>query len=227
MGDRKFVLGVDLDGVVADFYEGLRLIAAEWLGISEKDLTRDVSYGLPEWQLERMGDSPKDGYERLHRFAVTQRQLFRTLQPIGNAPAVLRRLARRDDTRIRIITHRFFIKHFHQEAASQTVGWLEHYGIPYWDLCFMERKAAVGADLYIEDAPKNVEALRAGGNEVLVFGNSTNRHIAAPRVTNWDEVLAFVEARIANGPPRASDRPAVDVRSLSDNQQRVASESIG
>jgi hypothetical protein len=30
--DRKFVLAVDLDGVCADFYTGLRPIAAEWLG---------------------------------------------------------------------------------------------------------------------------------------------------------------------------------------------------
>ena len=31
--ETKFVLGVDLDGVVADFYPGLRPIAAEWLGV--------------------------------------------------------------------------------------------------------------------------------------------------------------------------------------------------
>jgi hypothetical protein len=35
MGDSadRFVLGVDLDGVVCDFYGGLRPIAAEWLGV--------------------------------------------------------------------------------------------------------------------------------------------------------------------------------------------------
>ena len=33
MTDRSFVFGVDLDGVVADFYGGLRPIAAEWLGV--------------------------------------------------------------------------------------------------------------------------------------------------------------------------------------------------
>jgi hypothetical protein len=31
MNDLRFVLGVDLDGVVADFYGGLRLVASEWL----------------------------------------------------------------------------------------------------------------------------------------------------------------------------------------------------
>ena len=31
--DRRFVLGVDLDGVCADFYGGLKPVAAEWLGV--------------------------------------------------------------------------------------------------------------------------------------------------------------------------------------------------
>ena len=43
---RQFVLGVDLDGVVADFYAGLRPIAAEWLGVAADTLPLEVSYGL-------------------------------------------------------------------------------------------------------------------------------------------------------------------------------------
>jgi len=33
---KQFVLGVDLDGVVADFIGGLRPIAAEWLGVGDQ-----------------------------------------------------------------------------------------------------------------------------------------------------------------------------------------------
>jgi 5'(3')-deoxyribonucleotidase len=191
MAQSKFVLGVDLDGVVADFYGGLRPIAAEWLGVSESSLTPHVSYGLPEWNLDAMG-----GYEALHRFAVTQRHLFKKLDPIGGAAAVLRRLSALDEVRIRIITHRLFIKYFHQQALSQTVEWLEHHGIPYWDLCFMKEKDAVGADLYIEDSPTNVDALRAAEFDVVVFGNSTNKHVADPRVTSWEALESLAKARI-------------------------------
>ena len=38
MSERSFVFGVDLDGVVADFYGGLRPIAAEWLGVALESL---------------------------------------------------------------------------------------------------------------------------------------------------------------------------------------------
>jgi 5'(3')-deoxyribonucleotidase len=182
----RFVLGVDLDGVVADFYGGLRPVAEEWLGEPPESLPPDVTYGLPEWGLERAG-----GYDGLHRFAVTQRNLFSKLNPMPGAPAVLRRLSARD-IRIRIITHRLFIKHFHEQAMTQTIRWLEHHGIPYWDLCFMKDKVAVGADLYLEDSPDNVAKLRAAGLRVICVGNSTNRDVARPRAQSWTEVEEMV-----------------------------------
>jgi hypothetical protein len=38
----QFVLGVDLDGVVADFYGGLRVMAAEFLGVPIETLPEKV-----------------------------------------------------------------------------------------------------------------------------------------------------------------------------------------
>ena len=181
-----FVLGVDLDGVVADFYAGLRPLAAEWLGVSLESLTPNVTYGLPQWHLEHAGS-----YEDLHRFAVTQRNLFGQLEPIDGAAAALRRLSARG-VRIRIITHRLYIKYFHEETVRQTTQWLERHGIPYWDLCFMKDKAAVGADLYIEDSPQNVEALRAEGHPTIVFSNSTNVNVPPPRADTWPQAEKLV-----------------------------------
>ena len=187
--EAKFVLGVDLDGVVADFYGGLREIAAEWLDVPIEALSENVSHGLTEWSVP---EAP-GGYEALHRFAITQRELFKRLKPIPGAPARLRRLSAKN-IRIRIITHRLFIKYFHQVAVSQTIQWLDRHDIPYWDLCFMQQKAAVGADLYVEDSPENVERLRAEGAKTIVFSNSTNEHLAGPRADNWEEVLDLVLA---------------------------------
>ncbi|MEX2091097.1 MAG: hypothetical protein WD971_00395 [Pirellulales bacterium] len=187
MIERSFVFGVDLDGVVADFYAGLRPVAAEWLGVELATLPERVTWGLKEWGLDRA----PGGYEALHKFAVMQRELFLKLSPMAGAPQTLRRLSK-EGVRIRIITHRLFIKYFHQMAVSQTIQWLDHHDIPYWDLCFMQQKTAVGADLYIEDSPANVERLRAEGAKTVVFSNSTNEHLPAPRANSWDEVLELV-----------------------------------
>ena len=184
---RRFVFGVDLDGVCADFYAGLRPIAAEWLGVDASTLPKRVSWGLPEWGV----NTAPGGYEALHKFAVTQRELFRQLPPMPGAPQALRMLSK-ENVRIRIITHRFFIKYFHQAAARQTIEWLDNHDIPYWDLCFMQEKTAVGADLYIEDSPRNIATLRGEGQKTIVFTNSTNEDLAGPRADTWDEVVELV-----------------------------------
>jgi 5'(3')-deoxyribonucleotidase len=181
---KRFVLGVDLDGVVGDFYGFMRIVAAEWLGVPVDDLTPEVTYGLPEWNIK------PDQYDDMHRFAVTQRGLFRKMQVIPGAAPKLRRLSE-EDVHIRIITHRLFISHFHREAVQQTVDWLDNYGIPYRDLCFAGEKVAVGADMYVEDTPKNVDALRAVA-PTIVFTNSTNRDLADPRADDWGQVEQLV-----------------------------------
>lgn len=193
MNQPRFVLGVDLDGVCADFYGGLRPIAAEWLGVSLEDLSVEVSHGLAEWQIDRA----PGGYQALHRFAVTQRNLFRQLKPVDRAAVTLRTLSSHD-IRIRVITNRLFIKYFHQEAVRQTIEWLDHYDIPYWDLCFMRNKAAVGADLYVEDSPDNIKQLRADGHSTVVFSNSTNRHLPGPRADSWEELEHLVLDELAS-----------------------------
>ena len=214
MTNPRFVFGVDLDGVCADFYAGLRPIAAEWLGVDVNTLPERVSWGLPEWGI----DKAPGGYEALHRFAVTQRELFRQLPPMPGAPQALRKLSKAD-IRIRIITHRFFIKYFHQVAARRlSSGALLHadYRVaghprhPLLGSLLHEEKSAVGADLYIEDSPKNIERLRDEGQKTIVFTNSTNEDLPEPRADNWDEVVKMVlDEKRAREKGRASAVPSI------------------
>ncbi|HEY4377427.1 MAG TPA: hypothetical protein VGM93_09720, partial [Acidimicrobiales bacterium] len=50
----------------------------------------------------------------------------------------------------------------------------------------------VEADAYIDDAPHNVDALRATGNPVIVFEQPYNAGLDGPRARGWDEVEALV-----------------------------------
>jgi 5'(3')-deoxyribonucleotidase len=117
------------------------------------------------------------------------------MDPIENAPAVLRKLSSQG-IRIRIITHRLFLKFSHRATITQTVDWLDNFDIPYWDICFMNDKGAVGAHVYIDDAPENIMNLRKLGCNTIVFNNSTNRGLPGPRADNWFDVEHLVmEAR--------------------------------
>lgn len=154
--DDRFVLGLDLDGTCADFYGRMREIAAEWTEQPLEDLPEEPEWGLGNWGIGM------DQYSRFHRFAVTQRSLFETMRPIPGAAPALRRLGS-EGIRIRVITHRLFIRYFHEVAVQQTVRWLDHWSVPYWDLCFMREKGEVGADLYLEDSASREPALRVRG----------------------------------------------------------------
>ena len=168
---ENFILGLDLDGVVADFYGTIRPLAAEWIGRPLDSLTEKPTYGLPEWGFD--DDVAGAAYKDFHRWAVTQHNLFTSLAAIPGAAPALRRLSD-DRVRIRIITNRLFVSHFHAPAVAQTVEWLDKHGIPYWDLCLMPDKFAVDADVYVEDAPGNIRKLKDAGADVIIFENSTN-----------------------------------------------------
>jgi beta-phosphoglucomutase-like phosphatase (HAD superfamily) len=71
----------------------------------------------------------------------------------------------------------------------------------------MQEKTAVGADLYIEDSPTNVERLRADGAKTIVFTNSTNEHLPGPRAGTWDEVADMVLAEQADWQRRNAALP--------------------
>jgi beta-phosphoglucomutase-like phosphatase (HAD superfamily) len=191
MDTTEFVFGVDLDGVVADFIQGLKPIAAEWLGVPLASLTDEVSYGFKEWKI---GDT--EAYNDLHRFALKERALFGSLPLIDGAAPALRRISSHG-VRIRIITHRLYIQWFHRQAIVQTTEWLEKHGIPYWDLCFMAAKSSVDANVYVEDSPANIRALRDIGKDVMVFRNSTNRDLPAPAASDWHEVERWVLGKFA------------------------------
>jgi 5'(3')-deoxyribonucleotidase len=188
VGSDEFVLGIDLDGVCADFYGKMREVVAEWLGLPIDNLSEEVTYGLSEWGL-----SPAE-YERVHRFAVTQRDLFLIVQPIPGAAQSLRRLGA-EGIRIRVITHRLFVSHFHQVAVAQTVEWLDKHAFPYWDLCFMRDKTLVDANVYIEDTDKQIWALENAGRKVIAFSNPTNAAMnpaPAIRASTWQEAEEII-----------------------------------
>jgi 5'(3')-deoxyribonucleotidase len=185
-----FVLGVDLDGVVADHTGRFREIVCELRGIEVDSLPLQRSWDFHEW-----GFAPDD-YEGYHRTAVMEHRMFATMAPIDGAADALWRLSDAG-VWIRIITHRLYVNWGHQIAVTDTVAWLDEHRVPYRDLCFLGAKPEVEADAYIDDAPHNIEQLRAAGNEVIVFDQPYNGPLDGPRATSWPMVEELVADMVA------------------------------
>jgi 5'-nucleotidase len=126
-----------------------------------------------------------------------EHDMFRTMPLIEGAADALWRLSDAGIW-IRIITHRLYVHWGHEKAVGDTAAWLDANRIPYRDLCFLGAKPQVEADVYIDDAPHNIEQLRAAGNTVITFTQPYNRSLEGePRAANWAEV----EAIVTDSPP--------------------------
>ena len=196
----RFVFGVDLDGVVADYTTAFAEFVAAERGVDPASLPRQRSYDFREWGL-----SPSE-FEQYHGRAVSEHRFLAKLPAIEGAAASLWRLSDAG-VWIRVITHRLYVNWGHAEAVADTVQWLDANQIPYRDICFLGNKPEVEADCYVDDAPHNITALRSGGNHVIVFDQPYNREEAEPRAYNWQQVEQMVMERFADWRGNAGVQP--------------------
>jgi 5'(3')-deoxyribonucleotidase len=192
---RDFILGVDLDGVCGDYTAAFRAVVAAERGVDLGQLAEQRSWDFAEWGLTT------EEFHALHRRAVLEHRMFRTMPVMPGASEALWRLSDAG-VWIRLITHRLYVNWGHAVVLEDTAAWLDTAGIPYRDICFLGQKPEVEADVYVDDAPHNIEALRAHGNTAIVFDQPYNGEVADPRAVGWDQVEALVHEHMA-----ASGRP--------------------
>ena len=186
---RQFRLGVDLDGVVADYIAGLRETVAAARGGDPSELTLDV-----DWELTPWGLGPGDYLAHHNRFVADGGYL--RLDPLPGAVEALHRLAAAG-VLIRIVTHRGFHRPQVHRSLADTIQWLHDHQVPYDEFCAVEGKTEVECDLHIDDAPHHIAAFHDAGRPVVVFDAPWNRHVddRGLRVRNWAEAEAATAAR--------------------------------
>jgi len=203
-GESWFILGVDLDGVCGDHTEAFRRVVSAERAIDPDTLVDQTTWNFHEWGLD------DDGFLDMHRRAVLEHRMFRDMPVIEGCADALWRLSDAG-VWIRLITHRLYANWGHAVAVGDTVAWLDASGIPYRDLCFLGNKPQVEAHAYVDDAPHNVAALRAEGNDVIVFDQPYNRSLDGPRARHWNDVEALVlELMVSRGVAVQSPFPGLD-----------------
>jgi 5'-nucleotidase len=195
-----FTLGLDLDGVCGDYVQEFRVRVARATGTDPALLPEPN-----DWLFSSSWPPVEDleHYLELHANAVRD-GMFRAMSAMEGARAALWDLSNQG-VHIRVITHRLIGKELHQQAATDTVAWLDRHNIPYRDLCFVSTKSHVDANVYIDDAPHNISSLADAGKDIIIFDASYNRKISEPggtpdyshltRVINWEQAHKAVLER--------------------------------
>lgn len=197
--ENMFVLCVDLDGVVADYEHAFKKIVAKRNGLDEAEMGPQTTWDFSgcNWGIE-----DREHYLALHSAAVVDEHMFANMPEIEGASDALWRLSDAG-VWVRIVTHRLVVKKTHQQAVADTVAWLEkpradgRPRIPYRDICFIGTKREVGGDMYIDDAPHNVAALRGAGYDTIVMDAAYNQEVPAPRAKSWADIERLVLAKMA------------------------------
>lgn len=184
------ILGLDLDGVVADWEGGFRKYVAAKRGVDPLTLAPATS-----WSFVDNGWFKSESEFQVEYAAALRSGLLRKL---GAYPGASRSLWALSDAgvHIRIITHRLIAGGTFGATASDTVTFLEANRIPFRDLCFVADKSQVYADVYLDDAAHNIVNLRGHGGYAIVFDQLYNRSVDGPRVHNWAEAKDAIAQRL-------------------------------
>lgn len=180
----KVTLNIDLDEVVFHYIEGLRKHM-----LSRGMVAPDGN--PPYYSFEKSGWFASDTeFKVVHGEAVDE-GLYRNLELIEGACETMNELVE-TGYRINIVTSRFVNPGQHQTVVRDTSIALDKHNIPYSNISFLKDKTIQRADLWVDDAPHNINNLRGVGQEVIAFDLPYNQDIEGLRASNWNEVRQII-----------------------------------
>lgn len=179
-------IGVDMDGVIADFTKG-------WVDAYNKDFGRaykpiDVSHVVTWTCLTDNTHFTRD--ELWWRWAAALRPgLFGRLEPILGAMEGLQ-YVKSQGHEIVIVTAK------PDWAVTETIDWLSKYNVPAREVHITHDKWKVACDVYVDDADHNIVSLVKNRPEskVIRYVQPWNQHRRGSiSARNWGEVAQIID----------------------------------
>jgi FMN phosphatase YigB (HAD superfamily) len=184
-------VGVDLDGVLYDFVESLRsyILTKPTFGppLTAEQMPSPTSWEfyLTDWGIQTYL------FLELCDKGVDAGYIFKTGEPMPGALRAMRELKAAGHG-LHIITDRFF----GSLSEYNTRCWLAEHDVPFDTLTFSKDKTCVPTDMFIDDKPENVLALRAAGCHAFLLNAMGRKDQAgfepAISVHNWHEFVQEV-----------------------------------
>jgi 5'(3')-deoxyribonucleotidase len=174
------VVAIDLDGVCCDYVHAIRQTLRD-------DLAVPTDAELALWLSDR---THRIEHQAAHDRGVAA-GMYRTMREIPGAIAGIKAL-QAAGLRIHIVTARGTSWDDPVLAREQTLFWLRANDITVESLNLLSPKSIFEADVFVDDNPGEIAALRAAGRRAIVFEQAYNRHVAGPRARNWHDVVSML-----------------------------------
>lgn len=184
--DDSLRLGIDLDGVVADFNAG-------WVRLHNDEFGNDLHPEMVQtWDglAELGGFADMVAFWKWAKGSELRPSIFRHLDPFPGAIETLGALAHAGH-RIVIITAK------PRWAVTDTFRWLADHDVPTQEVHITEEKYTVDCDVYLDDSPHVLPALlrHRGDRHVCRFVRPWNDPLTgATDIRSWDEFHATVDS---------------------------------
>jgi len=176
-------LGIDLDGVVADFNEG-------WIRLYNQQFGADIpldavtSWGAPPrlTHFKHMGEFWDWSSD------IEGRSLFWHLKPYPDAIPALEDLDRAGHDIVILTTKPPF-------AIWDTFEWIGHHRLPTTEVHILEEKGEVPCDIYLDDGPHHMREIPARRPDAIVcrFVRPWNRESPGTvPIESWEDFANLV-----------------------------------
>ena len=148
-------VGIDIDGVCADFAPAANLWLAEDLGMEPAPIDRW------DW-FENYGHKGSRSWQRFWRFVAENPEWFMGLEPIEGA-------AREVDAIDGMGHEVIFVTARNARYQDVTWRWLEANDFHPDHLVHTSQKHEVGCDIYLDDSMDNIDLLRRNDKRAVLF----------------------------------------------------------
>lgn len=195
----KIKVAIDLDNTTGDFTDGFRQFIRGAYNLTDEEVSTRLAdptnyeYDISGWFPDRP-EFRKVFHEAEAAGLYGKMELYKG---VGDA---LQQLVKDGKVEIHVVTAR------DKAWQAETLNWLRSKNLPIVSATHTEAKELTDMDIYIDDAPHQLENLRAHGKLVIAYNQlyNTNLDPSIPRVRSWDEIPAAV--RILSRKKRAELR---------------------
>ena len=192
--DSTFVLGLDLDGVVADLCAGFRrcgerITGQRFVVVDKSAYSLTERFGVPDHVIDEVFTTGSDTGD-----------LYTDMPPLLDRIAQVRHLHDELGWQVHVVTARSL---YGNPAITEqaTRWWLDHHDVPYDALTLTSDKHAVeGLDVLADDTPSMVDRVHECHGRraaVLVDADWNQDRVDLPRITDLTEIAAMVSGAAA------------------------------